>query len=89
VIGIETEMALAALSDRYDGWFSSASEQAKIAGGNTARVCRFDAARLTAPASRANLGGSTSSACLPAEGKARLSPPTLIGRRRISQLNSG
>jgi hypothetical protein len=27
-----------------------ADEQAKIAGGNTARVYNFDAARLTAPA---------------------------------------
>jgi len=30
-------------------------EQAKIAGGNTARVYHFDVARLTVPARRANL----------------------------------
>ena len=30
-------------------------EQAKIAGGNTARVYRFDVARLTVPARRAKL----------------------------------
>ena len=34
-------------------------EQAKIAGGNTARVYNFDVARLTIPARSANLCGST------------------------------